>query len=231
MSGLCPFATHRLIPPGDSDPRIKPRVAILHVDAGNAESLYEYFRDRSGGIESHFHVQADGGLEQYRDIYWQADANNLANDFAVSIETQGWGAGEWTDAQLDTIKRLLLWLRDEAGIPIAECPKWDGAGIGYHTQFGAPGAWTPVAKSCPGPDRIKQFWNVLIPWMSDPEGDPMADYAAQLERIENQNDAILKRLAAQGAIRVRLAKLVEQGQATKKELADLQRDLETLTDG
>lgn len=166
MSGLCPFARHRIIPPGSNDPAIRPRVAILHVDAGNATSLYDYFRHRSGGIESHFHVQADGGLEQYRDIYHQADANHHANDFAVSIETQGYGAGEWTDAQLATIKRLLVWLNSEAGIPLVKCPRWDGAGVGYHIQFGSPGWWTPVAKSCPGPDRVRQFHDVLVPWMS-----------------------------------------------------------------
>ena len=31
-------------------------------------------------------------------------------------------------------------------------------------MFGAPGPWTPVAKSCPGPNRIKQFNNILVPW-------------------------------------------------------------------
>jgi len=165
VSGLCPFATHKLIPPGANDPAIRPRVAVLHVDAGNAESLYDYFRDRSGGIESHFHIQRDGGLEQYRDIYHQADANHRANDFAVSIETQGYGDGEWTDEQLATIKRLLQWLHDEAGIPLQRCERWDGGGVGYHVQFGAPGPWTPVAKSCPGPKRIAQFDHVLVPWM------------------------------------------------------------------
>lgn len=163
-NGLCPFAEHKLIPAGSNDPAIKPRVAILHVDAGNNPSLYEFFRDRSGGIESHFHVRQDGVIEQYRSIFRQADANHLGNDFAVSIETQGYGDGEWNAAQLESIKRLLLWLNDVAGIPLVKCPKWDGAGVGYHVQFGAPGYWTPVAKSCPGPKRIAQFNGVLVPW-------------------------------------------------------------------
>ena len=92
---VCPFAVKRLIAPGSSDPRIEPRVAILHVDAGNASSLYDYFKNRSGGIESHFHIRKDGVIEQYRDTAFQADANLHANDFAVSIETQGFGEGEW----------------------------------------------------------------------------------------------------------------------------------------
>lgn len=160
-----PAAKRLLIPPGSNDPAIVPRVAILHVDAGNAESLHAYFRDRSGGIESHFHVRRDGTVEQYRDTGWQADANNLANDFAVSIETQGYGTGEWTPEQLDAIKALLTWLHQTHGIPLAPCSTWDGAGVGYHVMFGAPGPWTPVAKSCPGPARIEQFRKVLVPWM------------------------------------------------------------------
>lgn len=164
---LCPFATHRLIPPGSSDPRIQPRVAILHVDAGNQPSLYDYFKGRSGGIESHFHVRLDGTIEQYRDTAWQADANNLANDFAVSIETQGYGDGQWTPAQLASIKQLLRWLHEvHPAIRLAKVDRWDGAGIGHHTQFGAPGPWTPVAKSCPGPRRIQQFHDVLVPWLN-----------------------------------------------------------------
>jgi N-acetylmuramoyl-L-alanine amidase len=165
--GLCPFAKHRIIPPGSNDPTIKPRVAILHVDAGDNPSLFEFFRDRSGGIESHFHIAKTGTIEQYRDIYHQADANRDANDFAVSIETQGFGAGEWNDAQLASIKRLLVWLNTEAGIPLRQVERWDGSGVGYHTLFGAPSHWTPVAKSCPGPDRKRQFHNVIVPWMKE----------------------------------------------------------------
>ena len=49
---LYPAAKHLLIEPGSNDPRIKPRVAVLHVDAGGAPSLFSYFRYRSGGVES-----------------------------------------------------------------------------------------------------------------------------------------------------------------------------------
>lgn len=189
---VCPFAKHLLIPAGSNDPRITPRVAILHVDAGNAFSLYEYFRDRSGGIESHFHIRNDGVIEQYRDTNYQADANNLANDFAVSIETQGYGAGVWNALQLASIKRLLTWLSEVHEIPLREVERWDGSGVGYHTLFGAPSEWTPVAKSCPGEDRKKQFHNDLVPWMSNPEGE-WFDMAteAELRKIVREEMAAL----------------------------------------
>lgn len=163
--GFAPFAIDRNIPPGTNDPPITPRVAILHVDGGNASSLFDYFGARSGGIESHFFVKRNGLVEQYRSIYREADANYRANPFAVSIETQGFGEGEWTAAQIEGINRILSWLHVETNgaIPLAKCPTWDGAGVGYHIQFGSPGKWTPVAKACPGPSRIRQFHDVIVP--------------------------------------------------------------------
>ena len=188
---LIPFAEHKLIPPGSNDPRIKARIGILHVDAGNAYDLYEYFAERSGGIESHGHIAKDGHLFQYRDTDWQADANHLANDFAISFETQGYGEGEWTDEQLATIKRVMLWAKKAHGIPLRVVTRWDDpvGGWGYHTLFGAPSPWTPVAKSCPGPDRKTQFHDVLVPWMSEPQEDEVTP-----QDIEKIADAVVERL-------------------------------------
>lgn len=174
---LYPKAVPRLISPGSSDPAIEVVGAILHVDAGNASSLYDYFRYRSGGIESHFHVTLDGRVEQYRDTGYEADANYKANSFLengirkgfVSIETQGYGSGKWTPAQLDAIKELLTWLSKTHGFPLRVCPTSTSPGVGFHIMFGSPGEWTPVAKSCPGPDRIKQFRDELVPWFDEKE--------------------------------------------------------------
>lgn len=162
---LCPFAKHMLIAPGSDDPPITPRMVILHVADSDAWSLFDYFDGRSGGIESHFYITWRGKIEQYRDTAYQADANYLANDFAVSIETQGWGRGRWNARQLEAIKQLLVWLSEEHGIPLREVRTWDGSGVGYHTMFGAPSEWTPKVKSCPGPARKVQFHEELVPWM------------------------------------------------------------------
>ena len=155
-------AVKKLIPPGANDPRITPRLAILHVDAGNAESLHDFFKNRSGGIESHFHVTRAGVVEQYRDTNFEADANFHANPFAVSIETQGFGDGLWTGPQIAAIKKLLLWLHETHTIPLVKANAWNGSGVGYHILFDE---WHPVAKSCPGPRRILQFEKSLVPWM------------------------------------------------------------------
>lgn len=167
-------ARQRLIPPGGNDPRIIPVGVILHVDAGNSGSLYDYFANKSGGIESHLFIRKDGGVEQYRDTAYEADANYRGNSFVrngktygfISVETQGLAAGEWTSAQLAEIKKFLLWTHKTHGIPLRRCSAWDQAGVGYHVMFGAPGPWTPVSKSCPGPDRVKQFNNILVPWLA-----------------------------------------------------------------
>lgn len=169
------FAVAKIIPAGANDPAIIPIGVILHVDAGNADSLYEFFRDRSGGIESHAHVKRDGTVEWYRDTGREADANYKANSFIgadgrrygyISIETQGYGPGEWTDAQLESIKRIILWAHEVHGVPLTVCENPTDPGIGFHTLFGAPSAWTPVSKSCPGPDRIRQFRNIITPWLA-----------------------------------------------------------------
>lgn len=171
-----PLAIKKNINPGPNDPPIKVVGAIMHVDSGDSKSLYNYFKNDSGGIESHFFVLKDGSVEQYRDTGYEADANLKANSFTmpglvtrfgfVSIETQGKDRGEWTPQQLAAIKALLLWLSATHNFPLQKCDNPRGPGVGYHTMFGAPGPWTPVAKDCPGPDRIRQFNSVLVPWFS-----------------------------------------------------------------
>ena len=163
---IAPFARRRLIAPGSNDPRIHATQVILHVAVSEGASLFDFFARRSGGIESHFYITRNGVIEQYRDTSFEADANYTANCRAISIETQGMGSGEWTPAQLDAIKRLLMWAHDTHGIPLKVCPRHDAPGIGFHTLWGSPSPWTPVAKSCPGPDRIKQFHRDIVPWMN-----------------------------------------------------------------
>lgn len=176
-----PWAKFRNIAPGRNDPPIKVIGAILHVDAGNNKSLYNYFNGPSGGVESHFHVPNEGPVEQYRDTGWEADANLKANSFIengvrkgyVSIETQGLERGEWNEHQLFEIKRLLKWLSEAHDFPLLRCPAHTKPGVGYHTMFGAPGPWAPNAKSCPGPNRIKQFNSVLVPWLKNQGPAPL----------------------------------------------------------
>ncbi|GGU45834.1 peptidoglycan recognition protein family protein [Lentzea flava] len=160
---LCPFAVQRLIPENYQQPRITPRLVILHTAVSSAESLEGYWNSPGVVVESHFYVSQHGVIYQYIDTSIQADANVNANGFAVSIET--WDGGDptipWTDAQLDAITRLTAWICDVHGIPkrVANGPY--GSGIGWHNQF--PTEWAGGPRTCPGPQRIPQTQNVIIP--------------------------------------------------------------------
>jgi len=161
---LCPFATHRLLPESTTQPHITPRIAILHSAAGRG-SLYGWFKDNSS-LESHFWVSDEGLIEQYMDTNRRADANRNANAYAVSIETESspQATERWTPAQAAAITRLLDWLcREHPDIERQQCDRPDGSGIGWHTMWGSPSPWTPVAKSCPGPARIPQARDEIIP--------------------------------------------------------------------
>jgi hypothetical protein len=158
---LCPFAVNKLLPESATQPAIVPRIVILHSAAGRG-SLYNFFKN-SSSLESHFWVSSTGVIEQYMDTGVRADANRNANGFAVSIETESSpeATERWTPEQAAAIVRLTDWLCSAYAIPRRLCDRWDGSGIGYHVQFGAPGPWTPVAKSCPGPARIAQMPEII----------------------------------------------------------------------
>jgi hypothetical protein len=157
----CPFATWR--PLGTPGAAIIPRTVIVHSEAtANGLAL-----PRDGApLEWHFMVRNDGSVLQHVDTERRADANNKANAFAISIETEDDGDPDrepWTDAQLWALDRLIRWCASAHGIPLRVAPTWSSAGIGYHTMFGAPSPWTPVSKTCPGRARKQQWHEVLAP--------------------------------------------------------------------
>lgn len=192
--GIIPFAEQKLIRPGVNDPRIDARIGILHVDAGNATDLYDYFKDRSGGIEAHGHIRKDGHMYQYRDTAFEADANYKANPFALSFETQGYADGEWTPEQLAKIKDTIVWAHVHHKIPYRKVTSWNDpkGGWGYHIQFDE---WHPAPKSCPGPKRIQQFNDVIVPWFKVMNGEiPVAN-----EEVPDYIMLLLKRQKVQTA--------------------------------
>lgn len=171
MTLTIPWADLQLIKPGANDPRVDLRTGILHVDAGNAYNLHDWFDGPSGGIESHLHIPKDGHTFQYRDLLYEADANWHANPFAMSVETQGYADGVWTADQLSEIKRIMLYSAKTPaiGIPLRPPKFWNDAGWGYHTMFER---WHPEDKSCPGRQRIEQYHDLLVPWMAQAKENP-----------------------------------------------------------
>ena len=169
-----PAAIKKPIPPGANDPVIVPALAILHVAVSLLRSLFAWFNGPSGGIESHFYIRKDGTVEQYRSVLREADANYGANSYtvngttygAVSIETAGLALGWWNKTQKAAILALLSWLHEEHGIllrPVAgPFPTLAEGGVSYHSRYPQ---WSPVKKSCPGPNRTTQYTRWLLPWM------------------------------------------------------------------
>lgn len=167
--GLMPGAIHKIIPPGSNDPAILPCGVTFHIAVSKSDSLYDYFAHKSGGIESHFYVRSNGIIEQYRNIFREADAQSDGNSFYrngqrfgfISVESEGMGAGKWTYAQLESFKRIVDYVKSERNFPLRQAPAWNRGGLGYHCLFRE---WNPNNHSCPGEQRIKQFHNYLVPW-------------------------------------------------------------------
>jgi len=176
--GFHPDAIVRNIPPGPNDPIIVPCGVVTHLAVSLADSIFGVFTD-GRGIESHFYVRFDGSFEQYRSIFFEADAQAAGNSFSrnrvlrglVSIETQGVvDENGWTVQQLATIEMLIRWVKSETervhalSFPLTKCTAWNDLGIGYHAQFPE---WNPNNHSCPAPIRIHQFDTILIPRLKE----------------------------------------------------------------
>lgn len=151
-----------LLPEANTQASIVPRLVILHTNAGasstNGFQLRAYMARPDVTLECHFQVDLDGTVHQFMPIDVRADCNYQANPFAVSIETQDFGAATvdsspWTAAQFISITQLLAWLNTEAGIPLVRATAWNGSGVGAHRDFPQ---WSAAAHSCPGNARFAQ---------------------------------------------------------------------------
>lgn len=147
-----------------------PITLILHTAGGPAsvskwkwlnnetQSLYKYFN--TSPLESHLHVEKNGAIEQYVSFKYTADANYHANRWAISVETADDGNPNvtgWTDDQIDSLAAIAAYLHIHIGLPLRETKHVKDSGINGHTSHGAPSAWTPVVKTCPGEARKKQI--------------------------------------------------------------------------
>ncbi|MFD4912866.1 N-acetylmuramoyl-L-alanine amidase [Streptomyces virginiae] len=164
----CPFAERlELQPESDQQPAIRPTQFILHsiIAPWTPRRTYEYWQTTN--LESHFGLGYDGALAQYIGTETRADANYLANrradgTGAVSIETASntSGSDPWTDAQVEGLIRLGVWLHKTHGIPLRICRTASDPGFGYHRLHAD---WAVSGTSCPGDARVAQFKNVIFP--------------------------------------------------------------------
>lgn len=155
-----------------SPPTIIPNQIIFHSACDNYGVEGHLSWQLNGTLESHAYTARNGDIYEIVPYNKRAQANYTANGprgdgtGAISMETGSDipALDPWTNAQLDAMvdwaRRLLSRFPT---IGRRKCPNAGASGIGYHVMFGAPGPWAPRAKTCPGPERIKQFNSILLP--------------------------------------------------------------------
>ncbi len=188
-----PDAIRRPIAASPNDPMIVPVGDVFHVAVSETASLFEFFDGNPTGIEATGYIRRDGTVEQYRPLNVQCDAQSAGNSWfdngrlvgLNSWETQGMGPGEWTPEQIATIKRIISWKHDVWGVPSRVCPTPTSAGFGYHRLFDA---WNPHSHSCPGPDRVRQFEQEIVPFLGTLTEEINMDWADPLPKVNVPDD-------------------------------------------
>ncbi|MFD8392378.1 N-acetylmuramoyl-L-alanine amidase [Streptomyces sp. NPDC059680] len=187
---LCPFASVRLLARSEPPSPLQPTQIIVHTANATLPAADVRFRRSGARGRSHFGVSATGKITQWLDTSTPADSAyraNLRSDGtgAVTITTEGHVSEPWTDDQLDALVRLHWWLmRTHPAIAHRACRTPADPGLAHHTLLGSPGPWTPVPKSCPGPRRIGQWEDSLLPRVLAPYGISVSDMRPRHERAE-----------------------------------------------
>ncbi|MFB8241987.1 N-acetylmuramoyl-L-alanine amidase [Kitasatospora purpeofusca] len=157
-----------LQPESDQQPAIVPTQLICHSIAApwTPRRTYEYWRD-STNLESHFGVGYNGAAGQFIGTETRADANYGANrradgTGAVSVETaaDNENSDPWTDAQIEALIRIGVWVHQTHGIPLRICRTASDPGYGIHRMFPE---WSGGGTECPGDARARQFRDVVFP--------------------------------------------------------------------
>jgi hypothetical protein len=151
---------------------IRARGLLVHTNAGSKPAslngIYTY-GNVDGNTKPTYQVQGDGTAGKFLPSNRKGQANYRADDFFLSIETQddGWptpGDIPWKPAQAERIAEIIAFESIVNDFPIETPLKWDGTGVGAHTDpFGYP-YWTKYdGKVCPGSKRKAQLRNEVMP--------------------------------------------------------------------
>lgn len=188
-----PVATWAPLPENARQRAITPRAVILHtaVDGRGDSDLPGYFGRADVGAESHFWVPMRKRPVQMMDTEVEADANAVADKWAISVETEDDSAGKahiapWNDKQITELIALIEWAIATHDIPRRLCSSAylpSAAGIGYHSmpmreRFNGTShnPWTSYqGKTCPGDARVEQFYDVIAPAILNPTTPPQED--------------------------------------------------------
>lgn len=155
----------------------------------SAEANARYFARRDIKVESTLIVNYDGSCLQVMPASARTDANGTANERAISVEVVGTADEPLTPEQLKTCIAIARWACSEHPIERRQIPSESESGIGWHVMFGAPGPWTSVrGKQCPGPRRIVQVSDQVIPAVHDGTTPPREDLTIMDEATKKYLD-------------------------------------------
>lgn len=165
---------HKLLPEAGTQPKITPRLAILHTQAGGSkasnENMWSYI-NRASNLEPHIigPEMATGNVIQCVPFNVRADVNAAANSFqlldrpgtfgALSAETQDNGGATvnqtpWTWPQIGFLVGWLTAACFTYQFSCGDVPHPKGSGIAPHNRWNE---WSMSAHSCPGSARTVQM--------------------------------------------------------------------------
>lgn len=134
------------------------RGVVVHIMAGTYNGTDSWFRNPAARASSHFGTSKAGALCQWVDTADRAWAQADGNRDWLSVENEGKGGDELTDAQLDRCAEVLAWAHDKYGVPLKVADGPSDRGLGYHAMGGK--AWGNHP-SCPGSKIVKQLPQIV----------------------------------------------------------------------
>lgn len=181
---------------------------IVHSVGNNTQTAEQvrdnYFALSSVRVESTFIVGwgPDDPTRQIMDSTDRADANGAANRRGVSVEVVGDGESPYNAWQRNELIRVGVWTAGtHPTIPRMIAVSAVSGGFAWHVQFGAPGPWTSVAKTCPGAPRIIQLRDVIYPVIFDKFRSSVDMFSQsdsdRLDRVEGKLNDVLERIGSQ----------------------------------
>lgn len=205
-------------------------------DDTGAEGVARYISERTSYGSYHVVVDSDSIVQVARFEMCTYGDGTGSNDHAIHI-SYACRAADWPSMSADRKAAFIrngaqaaanaaawLWDETEGGITIPPRRISRDDSDRKRPGFISHGERDPGRRTDPGPAFP---WGLFLDTYADLiTGDDMADYADQLDRIEQQNATIIKRLGDDAAIRTKLAALVKQGRADSRDLQALQEALD-----
>lgn len=131
---------------------------VLHIMSGTLTGTDSWFHNPAAQASAHFGVGKTGTVYQWVDTADKAWAQAAGNPNYLSIEHEGNAGDSLTPAQLDADAKLIEWMANTHGFPLALADAPGQRGVGYHAMGGAAWGGHP---SCPGGPIIDQRQTII----------------------------------------------------------------------